>query len=231
MRVTGPAAQFGRGVMQDVSAKLMTRFAECLAEQMQASPDIETTDEARPGRRRDRDGGAHGRIDRGVDQGRGHRRARRVLGRVERGRRAEIPSASSGQSSATTARPTDDVLDLGEASRDAVLKRALPVDRRRRRAADPAALDPGRARDRVASTCARISAGELSDTFWVLVLGVVALFAFFAALGAFEVGEAVWVTALVVVLAALWLAHATWVSRHSDGRDPASIRARERRGF
>ena len=48
MRVTGPAAQFGRGVMQDVSAKLMTRVAECLAEQMQASPDIETTDEAAP---------------------------------------------------------------------------------------------------------------------------------------------------------------------------------------
>ena len=34
MRVTGPAAQFGRGVMQDVSAKLMGRFADCLAEQM-----------------------------------------------------------------------------------------------------------------------------------------------------------------------------------------------------
>src|SRR5262245_17459566 len=33
MRVTGPAAQFGRGVMQDVSAKLMKRFADCLAEQ------------------------------------------------------------------------------------------------------------------------------------------------------------------------------------------------------
>ena len=45
MRVTGPAAQFGRGVMQDVSAKLMTRFAECLAEQMQASPDVATTTE------------------------------------------------------------------------------------------------------------------------------------------------------------------------------------------
>ena len=40
------------------------------------------------------------------------------------------------------------------------------------------------------STCAC----HLSDTFWVLVLGVVVLFAFFAALGAFEVGEAVWVT-------------------------------------
>src|SRR3954447_87381 len=45
MRVTGPAAQFGRGVMQDVSAKLMTRFADCLAEQMQSSPDVTTTGE------------------------------------------------------------------------------------------------------------------------------------------------------------------------------------------
>src|SRR6478736_2034930 len=34
MRITGPAASFGRGVMQDVSAKLMGRFADCLAEEM-----------------------------------------------------------------------------------------------------------------------------------------------------------------------------------------------------
>jgi uncharacterized membrane protein YhaH (DUF805 family) len=71
----------------------------------------------------------------------------------------------------------------------------------------------------------------LSETFWLLVLGVVAMFAFFAALGAFEVGEAVLATVIVVILAALWLAHAVWVSRHHDGRDPAAIRARERRGF
>src|SRR3954470_21284314 len=38
MRVSGPAAQFGRGVMQDVSAKLMKRFAECLASEMSAAP-------------------------------------------------------------------------------------------------------------------------------------------------------------------------------------------------
>ena len=31
LRVTGPAAQFGRGVMQDVSAKLMRQFAAALA--------------------------------------------------------------------------------------------------------------------------------------------------------------------------------------------------------
>src|SRR4051812_20246472 len=36
MRITGPAAQFGRGVMQDVSAKLMRQFAECLAHEMSA---------------------------------------------------------------------------------------------------------------------------------------------------------------------------------------------------
>jgi uncharacterized membrane protein YhaH (DUF805 family) len=71
----------------------------------------------------------------------------------------------------------------------------------------------------------------LSETFWLLVLGVVVLFAFFAALGAFEVGEAMAVTVAVAILAALWLAHAMWVSRHHDGREPTSVRARERRGF
>ena len=38
-----------------------------------------------------------------------------------------IPSASSGTSTKTTTRPTDDVLDLGEASREAVIKRAVPL--------------------------------------------------------------------------------------------------------
>ena len=60
----------------------------------------------------------------------------------------------------------------------------------------------------------------LSETFWLLVLGVVVMFAFFAALGAFEVGEAIGVTIAVVVLAALWLAHAMWVSRHTTDAIP-----------
>jgi uncharacterized membrane protein YhaH (DUF805 family) len=71
----------------------------------------------------------------------------------------------------------------------------------------------------------------LSETFWLLVLGVVAVFAFFAALGAFEVGKAIGVTIVVVCLALLWLGHAMWVARHSHGRNPALIRDRERRGF
>ena len=69
------------------------------------------------------------------------------------------------------------------------------------------------------------------DTFWILVLSIVVLFAFFLALGAVSPGEVVWLTLAVIVLALLWAAHAAWDSRHRDGRDPAAIRARERRGF
>ena len=71
----------------------------------------------------------------------------------------------------------------------------------------------------------------LSETFWVLVLAVVVLFAFFVALGALSPGEVAGLTAVVVVLAVLRAAHAVWQSRHSDPHDRAVVRARERRGF
>lgn len=127
MRVTGPAAQFGRGVMQDVSAKLMTRFAECLAQQMQASPDVETTEEAEAPAAETETAAptaespdASTKVeDTGVPGA--------SSGVSSADAEPAVPGASSGQSSATAARPTDDVLDLGEASRDAVLKRALPI--------------------------------------------------------------------------------------------------------
>ena len=71
----------------------------------------------------------------------------------------------------------------------------------------------------------------LSETFWILVLAVVVLFAFFVALGAFEVGEVLVLTFVVIGLALLWVAHAMWDARHRDPHDRAVIRARERRGF
>ena len=71
----------------------------------------------------------------------------------------------------------------------------------------------------------------MSDTFWVLILAVVVLFVFFLALGAIKPGEVVWLTLAMLVLALLWTAHAVWDSRHRSGRDPATIRNRERRGF
>jgi fatty acid desaturase len=71
----------------------------------------------------------------------------------------------------------------------------------------------------------------MSETFWILVLSVVVLFAFFVALGAFKPGQVLWLTLGVCALAIAWVAHAAWGARHRDGRAPAAIRNRERRGF
>jgi TRAP-type C4-dicarboxylate transport system permease large subunit len=71
----------------------------------------------------------------------------------------------------------------------------------------------------------------LSETFWILVLAVVVLFAFFLVLGAFTPGEVAVLTVVVAILALLWIAHAVWDSRHRDPHDRAIVRARERRGF
>jgi carbon monoxide dehydrogenase subunit G len=152
MRVTGPAAQFGRGVMQDVSAKLMTRFAECLAEQMQGSPDVATTteEEAAPAEAAPVESGEADTTAPAAETETAAPTAASpaaessttvedtgVPGASSGVSSAETepaaPSASSGTSSAAprpapaTPRPTDDVLDLGEASRDALLKRAIPL--------------------------------------------------------------------------------------------------------
>jgi carbon monoxide dehydrogenase subunit G len=95
MRVTGPAAQFGRGVMQDVSAKLMGRFADCLAEEIAGSA-------------------ATGVASGGAESA-----------------RSEPPPGPAGDSAEAAARPAErraeEVLDLGEASREALLKRVVPV--------------------------------------------------------------------------------------------------------
>src|SRR3954469_11672896 len=120
MRVTGPAAQFGRGVMQDVSAKLMKRFADCLAEELSGGADGGAPAQEQPAAEPQAPG------DDGASTG--------VPGASSGISTAEaepaVPSASSGVSSATTEAPprkSEEYLDLGEASRDAVLKRAIPV--------------------------------------------------------------------------------------------------------
>lgn len=72
---------------------------------------------------------------------------------------------------------------------------------------------------------------RLSATFWMLALAVIAMFAFFWALGAFNAGDAIEVTIAVLILTALWIGHALWVSHHPAGRDTDAMHARERRGF
>jgi carbon monoxide dehydrogenase subunit G len=103
MRVTGPAAQFGRGVMQDVSAKLMGRFADCLAEEIagaaSAPAAASSNGEAAAARPEPPPG----------------------------------PAGDSAEAAAAAAPPrppqrrAPEVLDLGEASRGAVLKRVAPA--------------------------------------------------------------------------------------------------------
>jgi carbon monoxide dehydrogenase subunit G len=116
MRVTGPAAQFGRGVMQDVSAKLMKRFADCLAEQLSggtAESEAETVEEKPTDLPKVEDAGVPSASS-GVSSA---------------DTETKVPDASSGTPTSTTPPPrqADDVLDLGEAAGGAVLKRALPV--------------------------------------------------------------------------------------------------------
>jgi uncharacterized protein len=101
MRVTGPAAQFGRGVMQDVSAKLMRQFAACLEREMSAAPvgvngaAPETGPEIEP----------------------------EPQPAAAQAAAPEQPAPANG---GPQPQP-ENVLDLGEASREAVLKRVVPV--------------------------------------------------------------------------------------------------------
>ena len=71
----------------------------------------------------------------------------------------------------------------------------------------------------------------MSESFWILLLAIVALFVFLLALGAYSPGEVVTLTVVMVVLFLAWVGHAIWVSRKHTERDPRAIAARERRGF
>jgi membrane protein implicated in regulation of membrane protease activity len=69
------------------------------------------------------------------------------------------------------------------------------------------------------------------DAFWALAIGVIAAYAFFAALGAFSPGDVLGVTIAVAILLALCLIRA-WMNRGSrHEKDPRLTHARERRGF
>jgi uncharacterized membrane protein YhaH (DUF805 family) len=71
----------------------------------------------------------------------------------------------------------------------------------------------------------------MRESFWVLLISLVALFVFLLALGAYSPSEVIGLTVVMVVLFVLWMGHAVWVTRRADKRDPRAIAARERRGF
>ncbi len=133
LRISGPAAQFGRGVMQDVSGKLMRQFADCLAEEMQTGGEARSAagsaiDDVRtdgtPGRVTDAVAVPGAAVLEYHDT---------AVGRLPVGPAADAAlAAADGTAGAPAARParerrSADVLDLGAASRGAVLKRLVPA--------------------------------------------------------------------------------------------------------
>jgi carbon monoxide dehydrogenase subunit G len=158
IQISGPAAQFGRGVMQEVSSKLMGRFAECLAAEMAAgstgpqAADATTAGASGPGASAP---GAAGPTAAATPS------ARDVAWSAERGAQwaatpgawaptdlggyddtpvGRLPTGPAGDAALAAAqaasptrarppraRPSDAVLDLGELSRGALLKRLVPA--------------------------------------------------------------------------------------------------------
>jgi carbon monoxide dehydrogenase subunit G len=156
MHLTGRAAQFGRGVAQDVASKIFEQFAQCLEREISGGGEIardtsggaqtaqETTDGGRASQETQQPpagavGGAStlGNVmssDPMVAAGSSLGSA--VEGSVVSGAEAqeettEIPSAERQAARQEAPRrepqPEPEPLDLGAASRDAILKRLIPV--------------------------------------------------------------------------------------------------------
>jgi uncharacterized protein len=123
LQVSGPAAQFGRGVMQEVSGKLMGQFAECLAEQIGAAGAL--TGPAVDDVQSD---GTPGRGEVGIEAAVLEYQDTAV-GRLPRGPAADaaLRAAAATGSGPRPQRRSAEVLDLGAASRGAVLKRLVPA--------------------------------------------------------------------------------------------------------
>lgn len=146
IQISGPAAQFGRGVMQDVSSKLIGRFADCLAEEMAgeggAGPRALGTNEATPAEAATGPDATTGATAPAVDWAAAAiAPAPTRLGGYDETPVGRLPTGPAGDSALAAAagdggepaprpraaRQADEVLDLGELSRGAVLKRAIPV--------------------------------------------------------------------------------------------------------
>ncbi len=148
MKLTGRAAQFGRGIAQDVATKMLNQFAECLEEEIAGGPGegaAATAEEPSAEENGSRDGAAQEQTSPGAAVG---GTAGRILssedptvmagGTVEgsvvagsgsQETAASTPNADTGQTAAQQQRPRreQEAFDIGAASSSAILKRATPV--------------------------------------------------------------------------------------------------------
>jgi carbon monoxide dehydrogenase subunit G len=141
MHLTGRAAQFGRGIAQDVATKMLEQFADCLEREISGGPEegaaaasaapTETSGDGAPSQETPAAsgvGGTAGRVisseDPGVMAGGPVEGAVVSEGAQEAAAGAEQPRAEQ----APRREPEEpEAFDLGAASREAILKRAAPV--------------------------------------------------------------------------------------------------------
>jgi carbon monoxide dehydrogenase subunit G len=140
MKLTGRAAQFGRGIAQDVATKMLTQFAECLERELSGGDAAEEAADAAPASDGDGAasqeeappaapvGGTAGRIisseDPAVMAGGTVEGAVLSDGATEAAAGTEAPRAEQS----TRREPEEqEAFDLGAAGQEAVLKRVGPV--------------------------------------------------------------------------------------------------------
>jgi uncharacterized protein len=104
MHLTGRAAQFGRGVQQEVATKLINQFAECLEKEIMGENTREEPEQPEAAEEPEEAVSANG------------------SGEEAKGEEEEEPRRRVIEQDHDV-----EPLDLGEASRDAVLKRVIPM--------------------------------------------------------------------------------------------------------
>jgi uncharacterized protein len=110
MHLTGRAAQFGRGVQQEVATKLINQFAECLEKEIMGENTREEPEQPEATEEPEEAASANG----STEEEKGEQEAK--------GEEEEKPKRRVIQQDHDV-----EPLDLGEASREAVLKRVIPL--------------------------------------------------------------------------------------------------------
>lgn len=139
LSVTGRPAQFGRGVMNEVGAKLLGQFADCLSQQLsgtQEDAEVDETAELSPVTASPESNGSSGRVpEKEVTEAVGAAPPQPASGAepaaaapaplADAPREATQPSAARGRQ--VTSPAQDDAIDLFDVAGPSIAKRVIPL--------------------------------------------------------------------------------------------------------